>query len=160
MSIILCFILMLFLGFIINYGIHLYYKMKRTVFFKAIGEADFIEIKDIDTEILGKSNFGWSCKYYKSDIIVYEGSFYLLLRNYNMDGLINQFQAIVQISVDESVLQTNGVDKFFRIDKSEVCKSNIKVYSEQIRVVKSMFTIALDFEDKPDDLDLIKSFLK
>lgn len=71
-----------------NYGFHLYYKNKRRLLYKRIGNQNFVEIKNVRTEICAKSKLSFSWQLFMSDIILFENTLLILLRNYTLKNLI------------------------------------------------------------------------
>lgn len=159
MGLAVSFFLMFLFMIIVNYGIHLYYKNKRKTFFEIIGKQNFIEIKNVETGITAKSKVSWSYKYFVSDVVIYENSIFLLLRNYVLYGLINQNQPIIQVSGVANPIQIDGVGRMYQLQKMECKEYEIRMFSEQNRIINATFIITLDLENKHEYIELIKSTL-
>ena len=69
----------------------------------------------------------------------------ILLRNYNLKGLINQNQSIIQFTKTVNAKKMNGVGKVYIIEKKEFIENKIQIYSEQNLIVNAKFEILLDF---------------
>ena len=155
-SIILLMFSFLFLG---NYGIHIYYKNKRKLLFAEIGNQKFIEIKNVNAKIYTKSKVSVSWQFFMSDIILIENTLLILLRNYNLKGLINQNQSIIQFTKTVNAKKMNGVGKVYIIEKKEFIENKIQIYSEQNLIVNAKFEILLDFKNRTKESNIVKEYI-
>jgi len=142
-----------------NYGFHLYYKNKRKLLFKRIGNQNFVEIKNVRTEICAKSKFSFSWQLFMSDIILFENTLLILLRNYNLKGLINQNQSIIQISKSRNTEKLDGVGRIYILENNEFNGEKIKINSTQYLMTKAEFEVDLDFKNKLDELKVVTEFM-
>lgn len=157
-------IIKLFLPFILffiigNYGIHLYFKQKRTSFFKNIGNRKFREYLNLKTVINATSKISFSLQSFRADVVLFENSLYVLLKNSNLKGLINQNQSILQISRNENIEKFEGISKVYFLEKYEINNNKIKIFSTQNLIVSAKFEIIIDFKDRLEELKIVKNYL-
>jgi hypothetical protein len=142
-----------------NYGFHLYYKNKRRLLYKRIGNQNFVEIKNVRTEICAKSKLSFSWQLFMSDIILFENTLLILLRNYTLKNLINQNLSIIQISKNRNAEKLDGVGRIYILENKKFIGGKIKINSTQILMIKAEFEVDLDFNDKLDELKVVTEFI-
>jgi hypothetical protein len=157
-------IIKLFLPFILffiigNYGIHLYFKQKRALFFKNIGNRKFREYLNLKTVINATSKISFSLQSFRADVVLFENSLYVLLKNSNLKGLINQNQSILQISRNENIGKFEGISKVYFLEKYEINNNKIKIFSTQNLIVSAKFEIIIDFKDRLEELKIVENYL-
>ncbi len=142
-----------------RYLIHLYYKSRRKLLFNQIGGKDFIEIKNIPTEIYSKTKTSFSWKDYTSNIILLDDALLILLRNSILNGLITQNQSIIQISKTENNRKQPGVERVYFIEKKEFRGNKICFHSSQKVIVTAKIEITLNFKENIEQLDNVKKYV-
>ncbi|MFD2910124.1 hypothetical protein ACFSX9_15445 [Flavobacterium ardleyense] len=149
-------ILLIPLGILGNYGVHLYFKNKRKLLFKSIGEKLFVEIKNIDVEMYATNKLGVSSKFFNSDIILFENTLLLLLRN----KIINTNSSIMQLSKSDDFDKLEGVGNRFTIGKKEYLTNKIKLISTRYSSPTIVFEVNLEFKAQLEELQVVKEFLE
>ncbi|MEN2412926.1 hypothetical protein [Flavobacterium mesophilum] len=94
-----------------------------------------------------------------SDIILFENTLLILLRNYNLKGLINQNQSIIQISKSRNTEKLDGVGRIYILENNEFNGEKIKINSTQYLMTKAEFEVDLDFKNKLDELKVVTEFM-
>ncbi len=138
-----------------NYGIHLYFKNKRKLLFKEIGNQKYIEIKSINTEIYATSKLSASWQLFVSDIVLFDDKLLIILKK----KIFNMNQSIIQISKNEHTNKLNGVSKVYLLEKNESTGSKIKIKSSQYLITKANFEINLNFKDNFNELKVVSEFI-
>jgi hypothetical protein len=138
-----------------NYAIHLYFKNKRKLLFKSIGNQNFVEIKTINTEIFATSNLSLSWALFVSDIIIFDDKLLILLRK----KIFNMNQSIIQISKKEHKEKLDGVSKVYLLEKIDFSGNKIKIKSTQYVMMKANFEIKLDFKENLKEQEAVAEFI-
>ena len=159
MNLIKLFLLLILFFMIGNFGIHLYFKQKRTLFFKSIGNIKFRECLNLKNVLNATSKISFSWQSFRAEIILYENSLFVLLRNSNFKGFINQNQSILQISGNKNIEKFEGVSKVYFLEKYQINQNELKLFSTQNLIISAKFEIIIDFKDRLEELKIVENYL-
>ena len=143
-----------------NFAINYFYKNKRKQLLDAIGSKDFIQIKNIKTEIYSKGILSVSWRIFISEIILFEDNLFVMLKNSNLGGIITQYQPIIQISRSENSKTYDGVLRNQVLENVEFINTKVRLYSTQQTPIKFSTEIELNFRKKNEELKIVTEFIK
>ncbi len=158
-NIILIILVILFLIIIGNYSFYLYYRYRRNLVFNEIVNKNFVEIKNLKTDIYAKSKLSISWQLGMVDIILFDNRLLILFKNYFLNKFINMNLAVIQISKNENTRKLEGVSKLYIFQKNENIGTKLKIYTKQIFILKSYLEIDIDFKDKLEELKIVTKFI-
>ncbi|NHN24725.1 hypothetical protein FIA58_003465 [Flavobacterium jejuense] len=142
-----------------NFGFHFYYKNKRVLLFNEIGNRDYVEIKNIETEIYSSNKMSVTTKFYISEIILFEGNLFILLKKSFFGDLIIKNYPIIQISRNENSKKYDGVLRKHVLKKSEFVNTKIRFYTNHQIPIKLTTELELNFANKNKELKIVTEFI-
>jgi len=137
-----------------NYGIHLFFKNRKQKLILSLKDSDYKIIYKVKTYVTGKSKISYSWRKMRSDLILMEKNLIIIPYNYNLRGLIKQYQPILQYSFDSNYKNYSGVSWLMLVDSVEK-KDNKIILTYRVRdnFIKSITITELDFSEKDIDID-------
>lgn len=136
-----------------NYGIHLFFKIKRQKVFADLKDIEYDYFENLKTYIEGKSRISYSWRVMSSDVIMYENNIIIIPYIKRFKRGLKQYQPILQYSFDSDSKKLDGITSHNNSSQMKIDDGRVFLNSTLTdKVLNAKTELELDFSEQKVDL--------